>query len=122
LFGGADMSALFDSARFHGFPKNRYEALDGVQDFFKLSGIDLGQVFETLLNSSDGDLAYRFGDIEIQFNRGFAVWSQNPNAVQMSIEIDDGKNKECEVYEYVLKDLKLVKRKKKSITRRFGLE
>jgi hypothetical protein len=114
------MTALFDNSRFIGFPKNRYEALDEVQSFLEFSGVDLGQVFEILLNSNDGDLTYRFGDVEIQFVHGFGVWSQNPNAVQMSIEVDNGKAKGCEVYEYILKDLKLVKRKERSITKSFG--
>lgn len=108
------MSALFDSSRFVGFPKNRYEALDEVQSFLEFIGVDLGMAFEVLLNSNDGYLIYWFGDIEIQFTRGFGVWSGSSSAVQMSIELDNEKAKESVVYEYVLKDLRLVKRKRRA--------
>ena len=108
------MSALFDSSRFVGFPKNRYEALDEVQSFLEFNGVDLGTAFEVLLNSNDGYLIYWFGDVEIQFTRGFGVWSGSSSTVQMSIELDNEKAKESVVYEYVLKDLKLVRRKKRA--------
>jgi len=59
------MGALFDSSRFLGLPKNGYEALDAVQSFLKLNRIDLGQVFDVLLNFHDGYLIYTFGNFEI---------------------------------------------------------
>ena len=104
------MKRLLDSSRFIGLPKNRYDALDEVQSFMRLSGVDLGQAFEVLLNSNDGYLSYVFGDVEIQFVRGFGVWSENPNAVQMSIELENDRTKETVVYEYEIRDLMLIRR------------
>jgi hypothetical protein len=104
------MSALFDSSRFIGFPKNRYEALNEVQSFLEYNGVDLGQAFEVLLNSNDGYLIYWFGDVEIQFVRGFGVWSRSQKAIQMSIELENDRTEETAVYEYKLRDLRLIRR------------
>ena len=59
------MSALFGDSKFLGFSTNKYEALDSVQKFMEFNGMDLGLVFQVLLNSSDGYLIYVFGDVEI---------------------------------------------------------
>lgn len=104
------MSALFDSSRFIGFPKNRYQALNEVQSFLEYNGVDLGQAFEVLLNSHDGYLIYWFGDVEIQFTRGFGAWSGNHNSIQMSIELENDSTEETVVYEYKLRDLRLIRR------------
>jgi hypothetical protein len=104
------MTTIFDSSRFLGFPKNRYKLLDEVQSFLEFNGVDLGQVFEVLLNSSDGYLIYSFGDFEIQFTRGFDVWSGSQNAIQLSVELDNGKVKKNVVHEYEIKDLKLLRK------------
>ena len=106
------MEALFESSRFVSFPKNRYEALNEVKSFLELNGVDLSQAFEVLLTSSDGYLIYSFGDIEIQFTRGFGVWSERQNTIHLSIELDNDKVKKTAAYEYEIKDLKLLKRKK----------
>lgn len=116
------MTALFDNSRFQGFPKNKYEVLDEVQSFFEFNGVDLGQVFEVLLNSNDGYLIYTFGDVEVQFTRGFHVWSKeaHTDAVQLSIRLENEKRIETSEHAYALKDIKLVKRKKQSDTRESG--
>lgn len=103
---------MFDSSRFCGFPENKYDALDEVERFLESNGVNLGQAFEVLLSSHDGYLIYWFGSIEIQFTRGFGVWSGNSNAIQMSLELDDEENGRTKVYEYCLRDLRLVKRKR----------
>jgi hypothetical protein len=108
------MSALFDSSRFVGFPKNRYEALDEVQSFLEFNGVDLGQTFDVLSNSNDGYLIYSFGDAQIQFTRGFELG--NRNAIQLWIELENEKMKKSVEYEYEIKDLKLLKKK-----RQFGM-
>jgi hypothetical protein len=108
------MSALFDSSRFMGFPKNRYEALDEVQSFLEFNGIDIGQTFEALMNSNDGYLIYSFGDVQIQFTRGFDIG--NSNAIQLWIELENEKMKKSVEYEYEIKSLILLKKKK-----RFGM-
>jgi len=106
------MKALFESSRFIGFPKNRYEALDDVQCFFELKGVDLSQIFEILLTCSDGYLIYSFGDIQIQFMRGFSISSDGQNTIQLSIELDNDEMKKTGEYEFGTKDFKLLKRKK----------
>jgi len=93
------------------FPKNRYEALNEVRDFLEYNGIDLGQAFEVLLNSSDGYLIYNFGDIEIQFTRGFGMQFTTQNAIQLLIELDNGVMRKTATYEYEIKDLKPLRRK-----------
>jgi hypothetical protein len=108
------MSALFDSSRFVGFPKNRYEALSEVQSFLEFNGVDLGQTFEVLLNSHDGYLIYLFGDVQIQFTRGFEL--ANANAIQLWIELENEKMKKSVEYEYQIKDLRLLKKKRHSGT------
>jgi len=104
------MSALCDSSRFISFTKNRFEALNEVQCFLEYNGVDLGQVFEVLLTSNDGMLTYWFGGIEIQFVRGFGVWSGSQNAIQMSVELENGKMTKTAAYEYKLRDINLVKK------------
>jgi hypothetical protein len=106
------MSALFDDSRFLGFPTYSYEALDAVQKFMELNGVDLGEVFEVLLNSGDGYLIYVFGEVEIQFSRGFGVPSARANAISMTLEYHGEKRRQFKAYEYELKDLRFVKRKK----------
>lgn len=103
---------MFDVSRFVDFPKSSYEALAEVQSFLELNGVDLGQAFEVLLSSDDGYLIYWFGDIEIQFTRGFGVESKSGNAILMSIELANDKIKKSRAYEYVLRDLKLLKSRK----------
>jgi hypothetical protein len=107
------MVALFDPSRFIGFPTNRFELLDEVESFLRFNGVDLGQAFEVLLNSSDGYLIYTFGDVEIQFVRGFGVWSGSSNAVQMSVEYDNEKTKKSVTREYQIRDLRLLRQKAK---------
>lgn len=109
------MKALFHSSEFFGFPKNRYELLDDVQSFLQSNGVNLGQAFEVLLNSNDGYLIYIFGDVEIQFVCGFGVWSGKNNAIQMSVEYDNGKTKKSVTREYQIRDLKLLKQKTRVI-------
>jgi len=104
------MSALFDSSRFVGFSKNRYDALDEVQSFLEFNGVDLGQTFDVLLNSSDGYLIYWFGDAQIQFTRGFDLG--NRNTIQLWIELENEKIKKSVEYEYEIKDLRLLKKKR----------
>jgi len=105
------MVALFDASRFIGFPRNRYELLDEVESFLRSNGVDLGKAFEVLLKSNDGYLIYTFGDVEIQFIRGFGVWSGSNNAVQISVEYDNGKTKKSVTREYRIRDLRLLKSK-----------
>jgi len=114
------MSALFDSSRFVGFPKNRYEMLDEVQSFLKFNGVDLDRAFEVLLHSNDGYLIYWFGYVEIQFVRGFGVWSENEKAIQMCVELKNDRTKETVVYEYELRDLRLIQREKQLESKGFG--
>jgi hypothetical protein len=106
------MTTRFDIDKLSSLPKNRYEALDEVQRFLSYNGVDVGQAFEVLLTSHDGYLIYWFGDIQIQFTRGFGVSSGSSYAVQMSLELDNEKTKKTIVYEYLLRDLKLVKRRR----------
>ncbi len=105
------MSALFDDSRFLGFPVNSYDALDAVQSFMKSNGVDLSQVFQVLLNSGDGYLIYVFGDVEMQFTRGFGVPSALSNAIAMSLEYHGKTKKQYKEYEYDLRDLALVREK-----------
>ncbi len=113
------MTALFDSSRFRGFTKNKYEALDEVRSFLEFNGVDLGQVFEVLLYSNDGYLIYTFGDVEVQFTRGFHVWSKDAHtdAVHLTIKLENEKRSETSEHAYALRDLRLVKRKRQFGTR-----
>jgi hypothetical protein len=113
------MTRLFDSSRFQGFPKSKYEAMDEVQSFLEFNGVDLGQVFEVLLDSNDGYLIYAFGNAEVQFTRGFHAWSREArtDAAQMSIKLENEKRTETNEHVYALRDLKLVKRKKQFSTK-----
>lgn len=105
------MTKISDRNKFPSLPKNRYKALDEVQRFLSRNGVDVGQAFEVLPTSHDGYLIYWFGDIQIQFTRGFGICSGNSNAVLMSLEFDNEKTKKAIAYEYLLRDLKLVKRR-----------
>jgi len=116
------MSALFDSSKFIDFPKNRYEALNEVQSFLEYNGVDLGKAFEVLLKSGDGYLSYWFGHFEIQFVRGFGVWSESQDSIQMSILLEKDGTEEAVVYEYKLRDLKLIKTEKRLESRYFGVK
>jgi hypothetical protein len=49
--------------------------------------------------------------VEIQFTRGFGVWSGSSSAVQMSVEYDNEKTKKSVTREYQIGDLGLLGRK-----------
>ena len=100
------MSALFDDSRFVGFPENRFEVLDELLRFFDFNKIDLRLVLRVLIYSSDGCLAFCFGDVNIEFSRSIH-WSGDSNAINLSIELETDDLKRSFEYEYNIKDLLL---------------
>jgi hypothetical protein len=86
--------------------EDRYTALEEVQMLLKSRQIELGNLFDILSKSDDSCVDFKIGDIGIQFVRGFGVWSEKRDVIQMTIELQEGVIAEAVAYEYKLAELK----------------
>ena len=101
----APMRALFNPARFIGFPQNRFEVLSDVDKFLALNGVDLRQVIRTLYHATDGDLTFRYDDVDVHLSRSI-YWSTDPNAIHLLITLDREEGHDEVSFEYSLEDLR----------------
>jgi hypothetical protein len=92
--------------------ENRFTALENVQSFLELNSIEMKNLFKVLCKADDGYLEFNFGEITIQFTRGFGVWSEDENVVRLSIELDKGVMGKTTTYEYKIKELQVLRKKK----------
>jgi hypothetical protein len=63
-------------------------------------------MFEILFKSDDGFIEFNIGDIAIQFVRGFGVWSERRDVIQMTVELQKEGAEEVVGYEYTLDELR----------------
>ncbi len=108
-FAGDNVIELPDSSH-SDFPINRFDALEEVQGFLEYKRIELSRVFEVLHCTSDGYLIFNFRGVVIEFSRGFERCA-NSNAVHLSIVLNNKLEKSVD-YEYDIKDLTLLNKKK----------
>jgi len=87
-------------------PEDRYTALKEVQILLKYRCVNLMNLLEVLSQSDDGCIDFNIGDISIQFVRGFGVWSERKDVIQMTVELQKGDVGEVAGYEYKLDELK----------------
>ena len=90
-------------------PEDRFTALEEAQTLLKSRGVILEHLFEILSKSDDGCIDFHLGDITIQFVRGFGVWSERKDVIQMTVELQKGDVEEVAGYEYKLDELKRYK-------------
>ena len=98
------------------FPENRYVVLDEVQSFLEAHGVSLKNLIEVLCKASDCYLIFSFGDITIEFSRGFKV--EYDNVVWLSVEIQE--EDKPNAYEYKIQELEALTRKMPSEIQSFG--
>lgn len=82
--------------------KDRFTALEDVKTLLRSRLVDLDCLFKILFKSNDGCIDFNIGDIAIQFVRGFGVWSERKDVIQMTIELQEGDVGEIVGYEYTL--------------------
>lgn len=86
--------------------EDRFVALEEVQTLLRLGGVRLEDLFEILSKSDDGCIDFYLGNIAIQFVRGFGVWSERKDVIQMTVELQKGDVGEVAGYEYKLDELR----------------
>jgi len=100
--------------------KDRFTALEEVQMLLKYRHIELSNLFDILSKSDDGCVDFKIGDIGVQFVRGFGVWSERRDVIQMTIELREGVIAEAVAYEYKLAELKKLRMPKSFDLESFG--
>lgn len=99
--------------------KNRYTIWKEVQAFLASKLVDWDHLFEILCRANDACLDFNLGDITIQFVRGFGVWSEDRNAIQLSVLLQKDNDEESVTYEYGIEELKSLGKKKIVDSRKF---
>lgn len=87
-------------------PADRFIALEEARILLKSRLVDLGSIVDILSKSNDGCIDFNFGDIAIQFVRGFGVWSERKDVIQMTVELQKGDFGDVVGYEYTLDELR----------------
>jgi hypothetical protein len=86
-------------------PEDRFTALEEVRALLKSRLVNVDCMIEVLCRCNDGCIDFNLGDIAIQFVRGFGVWSERRDVIQMTIELWKGDAGEVMCYEYSLAEL-----------------
>jgi len=89
--------------------EDRFVALKEVKTLLRSRLVNVESMFEVLFRSSDGCIDFSIGDIVIQFVRGFGVWSERRDVIQMTIEIQEEDPEKVVGYEYTLDELERVR-------------
>lgn len=100
--------------------ENRYVILEEVQELLRLKNVEWQNLFKILCKVDDGYLEFTFGDVTIQFTRGFGVWSEDERMIQLSIVFDKNLMEETVTLEYDLKALEAMNTRKYSNIEGFG--
>lgn len=67
--------------------------------------VNVDCMLEVLFKSNYGCIDFNIGDIAIQFVRGFGVWSERRDVIQMTVELQKDDVGEIIGYEYTLVEL-----------------
>jgi hypothetical protein len=88
-------------------PEDRFTALEEVKTLLKSRLVNVDCMLEVLFKSNSATIDFNIGDIAIQFVRGFGVWSERKDVIQMTVELpkNDGFG-DVVGYEYTLNELK----------------
>jgi len=88
-------------------PEDRFTALEEVKTLLKSRLVNVDCMLEVLFKSNSASIDFNIGDIAIQFVRGFGVWSERKDVIQMTVELpkEDGFS-DVVGYEYTLNELK----------------
>lgn len=87
-------------------PEDRFLALEEAHMLLLSRNVDLDDLLIILSKSADGCIDFCFGDITIQFVRGFGVWSERKDVIQMTVEVQKGDFGDVVGYEYTLDELR----------------
>jgi hypothetical protein len=87
-------------------PEDRFTALDDVRELLRSRLVKVDCVLDILSRSSNACVEFSLGDIEIQFVRGFGVWSERRDVIQMTVEVPKGDFGDVVGYEYTLNEVK----------------
>jgi len=90
--------------------ENRYVVLEEVLTFLRSKHIEWQSLLETLRKASDGNLEFDFGDVTIQFTRGFGVWSEDRDVIQLSVILQKDLLEKSVTYEYRFEELESLER------------
>ncbi|MGD0494624.1 MAG: hypothetical protein ABSB28_01120 [Candidatus Bathyarchaeia archaeon] len=96
--------------------ENRFMALEEIELLLRSRHVKLEDLFDVLGNSDDGCLDFNIGDIAIQFVRGFGVWSDRRDVIQVTAELlataKKGNVSEMVGYEYTFDELRRLRSEK----------
>lgn len=87
-------------------PEDRFIALEEVRMLLKSRLVSVDYMLAILFKSNDGCIDFNIADIAIQFVRGFGVWSERRDVIQMTIEVPKDDFGEIMGYEYTLDELR----------------
>lgn len=104
-------------------PENRFMALEEIKMLLKSKHVKLEDLLDVLSKSDDGCVDFNIGEITVQFVRGFGVWSERRDVIQVTAELQATVQKdnvgETVGYEYTLNELRRLCPKKSA---RIGIE
>jgi len=87
-------------------PEDRFTALEEVRTLLRSRLVNLDCIIEVLFKSNYGCIDFNIRDIAIQFVRGFGVWSERKDVIQMTIELQKDDFEDVVGYEYTLDELR----------------
>ena len=99
LFGG--YKSTYPSVN----PKDRFVALKEARILLHTRKISLEHLCDFLFKPDNGSAEFVFGDIVLQFTRGFGVWSERKDVVQMTVEVQKDEVGDVVGYEYTREDV-----------------
>jgi len=106
---------------FSDLSRSKYDVLDEVKSFLDSNGIIWDHLSQLLFKSTSACLDYSFGDIAISFSR-CGCWSEKDDeyVIQLSIENQKGNVERKVTYEYNLRELAKLRKRKQSRLDSFG--
>jgi len=107
---------------FSDVSQNKYVVLDEVKSFLDSNGIIWDHLSQLLFKSTSACLDYSFGDTTIGFSRCGYCGSEKDDeyVIQLSIENQKGNVERKVTYEYNLRELAELRKRKQSTLDSFG--
>jgi hypothetical protein len=107
---------------FSDFSRNKYDALNEVKSFLDSNGIIWDHLSQLLFRSTSACLDYSFGDTTIGFSRCGCCGSEKDDeyVIQLSIENQKDNVERKVTYEYNLRELAELRKRKQSTLDSFG--
>jgi hypothetical protein len=107
----------FDMAS--GFAGNRFAALEDVKNFLELVHVDWRGLFEVLCKAEGGYIGFNFGGVNVEFDCN-NIFPEDEKTIILSIEVEKHKMGNTATYEFTVKELEALIRKRQLKIDGFG--